>query len=304
LKERLIMPKDTLLHVAELLEEAARELKDFVQVNVGEKEEKEEKKVSEYQFPLPEALEEMGKTEIAEIAESVGINPEGKKLAELKTLLSTVHYIGCDRIKKVAPEEVTDLCLALGLEPAKELRTNIENIKDYFSASEDEAHQDQAETMSEKVKGEEEEESKEKEEKEEEEEEEEEEESKTKEPSKPAKKKTIDYEAIASEAELPAKEEMLSRLTDFNKEADEDEIIDPSAGLKKAYRRLLIRLVDNKGKLMGWEEPYGREGEGWCCAFSLKDYLVKGDDREFGKCRICDQVYYLDEEGDFNVYEE
>ena len=91
---------------------------------------------------------------------------------------------------------------------------------------------------------------------------------------------------------------MKKRLDAYNKVA-KSKIDAKKLGIKKAYAKLLELMVNHEGNIAKWGVPYIRESAGWCCGLEMKDIKFKGDKTEYGKCLVTDQVYSLDDEGNW-----
>jgi hypothetical protein len=88
-------------------------------------------------MPAPDAIEDMDKAQIAEVAEAFGISTDGKKAAAIKALVTTAANIVAGETDELEKDEVTELCEAVGVAPSKKLDATVEALSEYFDSTKD-----------------------------------------------------------------------------------------------------------------------------------------------------------------------
>lgn len=265
---------------------------------------------------LPESLEEINeleKAEVTKLATELHLDIEGKKIADVKELLCSVHKIVNGNEEEIEDEDLKALALAVGIS-VKKLKTDqiVKELQEYFEVSDDSDAKDKGDD-DEEEKEEEEEESEDEEDdeekpkskkkkddddEEESEEEDDEEEKDADEEDSESEDDGIDRASIAKKfKKFPKDTVMKSRLELYNKHASKSEKIETKkAKIQDAYRKLVERMIDKDGEIAEWGKPYIANNEGMCCGLTLEE----GDEDNQGKCLITGKVFEIDDDQEFS----
>lgn len=284
----------------------------------------------EEDFPSRKEIAKMKLKQLKQLAEALELEVDDDADEDaLRPMLDVLAAINEEDTDELEAEAVNALATAAGLEPSKKIEKTLAAIADKFNSdsADGATSDDDAEEEEEKPKkkaasaddddddsGDDEDEKPAKKKKASDDDDDEDD-AEEEEDEKPAKKKkssddddeeassgpdedTVD-EAVAG-AELPDSEDMVARLEEFNKAADEDSQIefdeDNAKSVKTAYKSLLRLLVSDEGALAEWGSAYIRAGEGYCCGLPLEEHTIKGDKRQLGKCAVTSTVFYLNDE--------
>lgn len=283
-------------------EDLSAELLRRLKLVKGSKPAAEEEASENVELPTVDEVDDLDTDALQELCERVGVAYEDEDDDAMKALLKVLISIGNEKAEDLDDEDVKNLCVALGIKPAKKVSLQVKQVEEFIKAkAEDgepakeeasEEEPDEAPTKKKKAKDEDAEEDAEEE--------------------APAKKKkepeAIDYAEIVETAtsdegfEYPKESLMVKRLTAFNEAADEP-INVKKLGTEAAYDKLLELLVNADGEIAEWGSPYVREETAHCCGQQMEDTKFKGDKTEYVKCLVTDKVYSFDGE-DFVEKEE
>lgn len=278
------------------------------------------------EFPeSEEAIKEMDDDAVEALAKSINLDIEGKKIKAVKLMLTTILAITQnDGVDKLDDDDVNDVAESLGLKVGKKVEQTIEAIKEFFTSTDAEAGEKDADAgggeaeveleVGDEVTGE----------------NDDKEEvtgtiTKIKDDEAIVKdaegakhtcplaglskvegeadgKDNVDREAIAEKFDdFPKDKVMQSRLDEYNEAADEaDEIEIKKGKLQEAYTELVAKLVNHEGEVAEWGEAYIADGNGMCCGLPLESVkLPKGSKATRGKCAVTGTVFELDKDNDF-----
>lgn len=244
----------------------------------GDDEDKAVKGESEVDFPNAKAISKLKGAKLKKVAGDINLEIEDLDDDEIKALLTTVANVVGGETDDLEEEEVTELCKALALTPKKKLAANIDQLTEYFGASEDAAEETDDDDKKDK--------------------DEDAEDADADADAASDDDDGVDRADIAKSADLPDVATMKEQLEAFNEAADEDDQIEIEPNkTKAAYRKLLELLVDSEGDIAEWGEPYIRNGEVCCCGLGLDEHTIKGKKGQFGKCKVSEKVFEVDEDG-------
>jgi hypothetical protein len=221
-------------------------------------------------------IKALGKDEVLAFCEKLGIDADGKKQSELKALLVTVLAIQTDDMDDVEQEEVDALAEAVGVTAAKKMSATVEALKEYFGPGEAKEADEAAPKNKSKDED-------------------------------AAEDSDVDPAAIAKKSKVPKTAIMLKRLNAFNeaagKKAIEIEDEDDEEAVEKAYRKLLVRLVDHEGNIAEWGTPYIKDDEHYCAGLPLEEAKVKGH-KMAGLCQVTGTTFTISDENEYTEVED
>lgn len=285
------------------------------------------------QMPAPDAIEDMDKAAIAEVAEAFGISTDGAKASDVKALVTTAANIVAGETEDLEKDEVTALCEAVGVAPSKKLAATVEALKEYFDSGtdsedgeadededEDEDSDDDDDEDEKPAKGKK---SKKSEDEDEDSDDDDSDDDDDEDDKKKSKKSDDDVDDDDDDSDDDDDEDEKPKKGKKSKDSDEDEDEDededgdedededgPSekdqekrvkafnkVAKKKVkdYAALKKLLADEEGDISEWGEPYVKGEEAFCCGLPLK--AVKEGKKKFGVCQVTGKKFKQDEEG-------